>query len=164
MAEETRRALGSLSSLLSIQPRESPTGDTSHRSATIHPSILHSISISAPRVAPRFPLSRLSAFGLIAPRERSRGWLVGYPSGQRGQTVNLLAHAFPGSNPGPTTIFLLHGSFAQTTCNPLCPEAQASKSPLVGRVHQVILPQRLVQRVNVLRAEAQVQMPTPAFR
>ena len=29
--------------------------------------------------------------------------LVGYSSGQRGQTVNLLAYAFPGSNPGPTT-------------------------------------------------------------
>ncbi len=31
--------------------------------------------------------------------------LVGYPSGQRGQTVNLLAHAFDGSNPSPTTTF-----------------------------------------------------------
>ena len=29
--------------------------------------------------------------------------LVGYPSGQRGQTVNLLAYAFDGSNPSPTT-------------------------------------------------------------
>ena len=29
----------------------------------------------------------------------------GYPSGQRGQTVNLLAHAFVGSNPTPSTIF-----------------------------------------------------------
>jgi hypothetical protein len=28
---------------------------------------------------------------------------VGYPSGQRGQTVNLLAYAFDGSNPSPTT-------------------------------------------------------------
>src|SRR5580700_990979 len=31
----------------------------------------------------------------------------GYPSGQRGQTVNLLAYAFIGSNPIPTTIFRL---------------------------------------------------------
>src|SRR5947209_8244198 len=31
--------------------------------------------------------------------------VVGYPSGQRGQTVNLLAYAFDGSNPSPTTIF-----------------------------------------------------------
>ena len=31
--------------------------------------------------------------------------LVGYPSGQRGQTVNLLAYAFDGSNPSPTTTF-----------------------------------------------------------
>ena len=30
--------------------------------------------------------------------------MVGYPSGQRGQTVNLLAYAFDGSNPSPTTI------------------------------------------------------------
>ena len=29
---------------------------------------------------------------------------VGYSSGQRGQTVNLLANAFSGSNPLPTTI------------------------------------------------------------
>jgi hypothetical protein len=28
--------------------------------------------------------------------------LEGYPSGQRGQTVNLLAHAFVGSNPTPS--------------------------------------------------------------
>ena len=31
---------------------------------------------------------------------------VGYSSGQRGQTVNLLAYAFQGSNPCPTTIFV----------------------------------------------------------
>ncbi len=36
-------------------------------------------------------------------------WLVGYPSGQRGQTVNLLAYAFDGSNPSPTTIFFFEG-------------------------------------------------------
>ena len=34
--------------------------------------------------------------------------MVGYPSGQRGQTVNLLAYAFSGSNPEPTTT-LFHG-------------------------------------------------------
>jgi hypothetical protein len=28
---------------------------------------------------------------------------VGYPSGQREQTVNLPAYAFEGSNPSPTT-------------------------------------------------------------
>ena len=37
--------------------------------------------------------------------------LVGYPSGQRGQTVNLLAYAFSGSNQEPTTIFF-HGENA----------------------------------------------------
>jgi hypothetical protein len=29
-------------------------------------------------------------------------WLVNYPSGQRGQIVNLLAFAFAGSNPAFT--------------------------------------------------------------
>ncbi len=33
----------------------------------------------------------------------------GYPSGQRGQTVNLLAHAFGGSNPPPSTSSMMHG-------------------------------------------------------
>ncbi len=33
--------------------------------------------------------------------------LVGYSSGQRGETVNLLAYAFSGSNPDPTTNFPL---------------------------------------------------------
>ncbi len=33
--------------------------------------------------------------------------MVGYPSGQRGQTVNLLAYAFSGSNPEPTTTLTL---------------------------------------------------------
>ena len=35
---------------------------------------------------------------------RGPGILVGYPSGQREQTVNLPAHAFEGSNPSPTTL------------------------------------------------------------
>lgn len=37
------------------------------------------------------------------------GWggKEGYPSGQRGQTVNLLAYAFGGSNPPPSTSFTL---------------------------------------------------------
>src|SRR5437588_9256193 len=39
----------------------------------------------------------------IIPESRAT---VGYPSGQRGQTVNLLAHAFDGSNPSPTTTLL----------------------------------------------------------
>jgi hypothetical protein len=33
---------------------------------------------------------------------------VGYSSGQRGQTVNLLAYAYEGSNPSPTTTFRSH--------------------------------------------------------
>ena len=34
----------------------------------------------------------------------------GYPSGQRGQTVNLLAHAFGGSNPPPSTTSTVLGT------------------------------------------------------
>ena len=41
-------------------------------------------------------------FGHIPPLKSG---LVGYPSGQRGQTVNLLAYAFDSSNLSPTTIF-----------------------------------------------------------
>ena len=36
-------------------------------------------------------------------RDNTRSLLEGYPSGQRGQTVNLLAYAFGGSNPPPST-------------------------------------------------------------
>ena len=32
--------------------------------------------------------------------------MVGWPSGQRQQTVNLSARAYAGSNPAPTTIFI----------------------------------------------------------
>ena len=41
--------------------------------------------------------------------------MVGYPSGQRGQTVNLLAYAFSGSNPEPTTTLFhkLNGGLSQ---------------------------------------------------
>ena len=38
--------------------------------------------------------------------DQIRAGLIGYPSGQRGQTVNLLAYAFDGSNPSPTTTFI----------------------------------------------------------
>src|SRR5437667_12577123 len=40
---------------------------------------------------------------LKSPSLQRRRRVVGYPSGQRGQTVNLLAYAFAGSNPAPTT-------------------------------------------------------------
>ena len=51
----------------------------------------------------RFRWQRAIFFRLT--RRSSIDGLVGYPSGQRGQTVNLLAYAFDGSNPSPTTIF-----------------------------------------------------------
>jgi hypothetical protein len=47
------------------------------------------------------PAEHLSA--VVGPAEM----LVGYRSGQTGQTVNLLAHAFVGSNPTPTMIGLI---------------------------------------------------------
>ena len=37
-------------------------------------------------------------------RRRLRERWVGYPSGQRDQTVNLTANAFEGSNPSPTIV------------------------------------------------------------
>jgi hypothetical protein len=36
-------------------------------------------------------------------RDRDRATKGGYPSGQRGLTVNQLAYAFGGSNPSPPT-------------------------------------------------------------
>ena len=58
-------------------------------------------------------IDAIGAFCMLWPPDREQrradGLLgvVGYPSGQRGQTVNLLAHAFDGSNPSPTTNFSL---------------------------------------------------------
>jgi hypothetical protein len=51
-------------------------------------------------------------FGRRLVKVPDRRELVGYPSGQRGQTVNLLAYAFDGSNPSPTTTLFplcIHG-------------------------------------------------------
>jgi hypothetical protein len=64
--------------------------------------------------------------------------LVGYPSGQRGQTVNLLAYAFTGSNPVPTTIFS-PASFSFSFCLFLVPlvsrSARSSMIFQLGRAH-----------------------------
>ena len=56
-------------------------------------------------IFPISPLTGAIAFGLMRVRILAGSTVVGYPSGQRGQTVNLLAYAFTGSNPVPTTIF-----------------------------------------------------------
>ena len=54
-----------------------------------------------------------------------------YPSGQRGQTVNLLAYAFGGSNPPlPTTDG--HGSRHETCGNSSAVERQPSKLGVAG--------------------------------
>ena len=49
----------------------------------------------------------LAQAGSIASLNAQLRRVVGYPSGQRGQTVNLLAYAFDGSNPSPTTTAFL---------------------------------------------------------
>ena len=67
----------------------------SFRQHLIHCFCLHFLKIN---------LSQGVRFGLI---HSSHFAAVGYPSGQRGQTVNLLAYAFDGSNPSPTTISFL---------------------------------------------------------
>src|SRR6266480_2890975 len=59
----------------------------------------------APRRSENKTLNLSEAMGTgLNPRPcNAAGGAVGYPSGQRGQTVNLLAYAFAGSNPAPTT-------------------------------------------------------------
>ncbi len=49
-------------------------------------------------------LQQSASFAEMARRLLPHRAMVEYPSGQRGQTVNLLAHAFEGSNPSSTTI------------------------------------------------------------
>jgi hypothetical protein len=39
-------------------------------------------------------------------KQNSRSFMEGFPSGQRDQTVNLTAHAFEGSNPSPSKVYL----------------------------------------------------------
>ena len=58
-----------------------------------------------------------------------------YPSGQRGQTVNLLAYAFPGSNPPLPPILLMMGPGGSLrTCrgNSSVVERQPSKLGVAG--------------------------------
>ena len=56
-----------------------------------------------------------------------------YPSGQRGQTVNLLANAFGGSNPPLPTIFWGEGFRAERECgNSSAVERQPSKLGVAG--------------------------------
>ena len=54
-----------------------------------------------------------------------------YPSGQRGQTVNLLANAFGGSNPPLPTILTSEG-FSTTCGNSSAVERQPSKLGVAG--------------------------------
>src|SRR3990172_11749782 len=56
-----------------------------------------------------------------------------YPSGQRGQIVNLLAHAFGGSNPPLPTIFTVAGTGAERAGgNSSAVERQPSKLGVAG--------------------------------
>ena|GEM_PF-6869417 len=51
----------------------------------------------------------------------------GYPSGQRGQTVNLLAYAFGGSNPPPSTSFKMWYAARMSGCDRSEPEVDESR-------------------------------------
>ncbi len=55
--------------------------------------------------------------------------LVGYSSGQRGQTVNLLAYAYGGSNPPPTTTFPRSFVMAHGYAVPRGGQAELTKLP-----------------------------------
>ena len=55
-----------------------------------------------------------------------------YPSGQRGQTVNLLAYAFGGSNPPLPTIVLIDAHVTRRGGNSSVVERQPSKLGVAG--------------------------------
>src|SRR3989475_9160394 len=55
-----------------------------------------------------------------------------YPSGQRGQTVNLLAYAFGGSNPPLPTIVLIDAHVTRRGGNSSAVERQPSKLGVAG--------------------------------
>src|SRR5687768_878969 len=65
-------------------------------------------------VTKRIAGNALTSFWLLT---KIAGSLEGYPSGQRGQTVNLLAYAFGGSNPPPSTSFRRAISVAEVGSN-----------------------------------------------
>ena len=55
-----------------------------------------------------------------------------YPSGQRGQTVNLLAYAFGGSNPPLPTMFVVGDAMDDVCGNSSAVERQPSKLGVAG--------------------------------
>ena len=89
--------------------------------------------------------------GRITPRCVAADRLVGYPSGQRGQTVNLLAYAFDGSNPSPTTTLKpLYKSTLQpvlTVISSMWPFSSEGASLLLSSLAFLsIKPQKVIQR------------------
>src|SRR2546426_8457269 len=64
-----------------------------------------------------------------------------YPSGQRGQTVNLLAYAFGGSNPPLPTIVLIDAHVTRRGGDSSAVERPASKLGVAGS-HPVSRPPR----------------------
>ena len=95
--------------------------DVCRRSSTVEPLICNQmVGGSIPLVGSilfrwqRDAESQLRRMPSVAPkrwyfacrkeRRRASQQVEGYPSGQRGQTVNLLAYAYGGSNPPPSTI------------------------------------------------------------
>src|SRR5690554_5478916 len=65
----------------------------------LRPRRVRGCSCNARRTASRSPVDTPRARPENTPLMSAEG----YPSGQRGQTVNLLAYAFVGSNPTPST-------------------------------------------------------------
>ena len=60
----------------------------------------------------------------------------GYPSGQRGQTVNLLAFAFEGSNPSPSTIF--YSPSIKILPLPHCPRSCILHCPMSEQLQKLL--------------------------
>ena len=82
------------------------------------------------RVGGSNPLASSSRFGRLGSIRLGSGR---YPSGQRGQTVNLLAHAFGGSNPPLPTISAVAGAGAERAGgNSSAVERQPSKLGVAG--------------------------------
>ena len=86
--------------------------------------------------------------------------LEGYSSGQRGQTVNLLAYAFGGSNPPPSTRYARDAKAARprrghraarVTCLPPCTRFIGFAEPVPVRDARVARPTDVPRRAGVVQ-------------
>jgi hypothetical protein len=85
------------------------------------------------QVAGSTPIASFALLVKMCPTVACHGyrWLGGYPSGQRGQTVNLLAKSFGGSNPPPpisSFSFFLRLLQLQASLTPPCSSEVCDKS------------------------------------